>query len=62
MGDQLTEYDRLNIQSGPIRWQKSAEWEVSTMRQAKLLEPRHQSAWGEWKLSAIGKEAAAKLG
>lgn len=58
MGNQLTAFDRKDIKSGTIRWQKSAEWEVSTMRQAGLLLAQSASPRGVWCLSAEGERAA----
>jgi len=58
MGDRLTDFDRQDIKSGTIRWQKSAEWEVSTMRQAGLLRPQVQSPRGVWCLTQAGEQAA----
>jgi hypothetical protein len=58
MADRLTSHDRKDIKSGTIRWQKSAEWEVSTMRQEGLLLPRVQSPHGVWCLSSQGQRAA----
>ena len=58
MSNRLTAFDRKDIKSGSIRWQKTAEWEVSTMRQAGLLLPQSQSPRGVWCLSAEGERAA----
>lgn len=58
MAGQLTEHDRSDIKSGSIRWQKSAEWEVSTMRQAGLLLSQSQSPRGIWCLSPEGERLA----
>jgi hypothetical protein len=51
LGSQMTAFDKGTIKSGTIRWQKSAEWEVSVMRQQGLLKPRNASARGVWCLS-----------
>jgi Mrr restriction endonuclease-like protein len=59
MAGRLTELDRSDIQSGTIRWQKSAEWEVSTMRQEGLLLPRDKSPRGVWCLTPKGQDLAA---
>lgn len=58
MKDQLTTFDRQDISSGTIRWQKSAEWEVSTMRQQGILLSHAQSARGVWQLSEKGRALA----
>lgn len=58
MASRLTEHDRKDIKSGTIRWQKSAKWEVSTMRQAGLLLSQSQSSRGVWCLSAEGERVA----
>jgi hypothetical protein len=58
MAGRLTEFDRSDIKSGTIRWQKSAEWEVSTMRQEGLLLPQDKSPRGVWCLAPKGKELA----
>lgn len=57
--EQLTPYDKADIKSGTIRWQKSAEWEVRVMRKEGLLKPVAQAPWGHWALTEKG-EAAAK--
>jgi hypothetical protein len=58
LGNQLTEFDKSDIKSGTIRWQKSAEWEVRVLREQGVLEPVNRSGRGEWKLSAKGANAA----
>lgn len=58
MAHRLTDFDRKHIKSGVIRWQKSAEWEVSTMRQAGLLLPQSRSPRGVWCLSPDGERSA----
>ena len=58
LGSRLTDHDRQDIQSGAVRWQKSAEWEVSTMRQRGLLLSQAQSPRGIWCLSLEGEQAA----
>lgn len=60
MADRLTDYDRSDIKSGAIRWQKTAEWEVSTMRQRGLLLPQSASPRGVWCLSEEGRRAARR--
>ena len=62
MSARLTDFDREDIKSGTVRWQKSAEWEVSTMRQAGLLETQANSPRGVWCLTDAGKRAAEALG
>lgn len=61
MGSRLTSFDREDIKSGTVRWQKSAEWEVSTMRQEGLLLRQSQSPRGVWCLSPAGSVAATEL-
>jgi hypothetical protein len=61
LAGKLTAFDKQDIKSGTIRWQKSAEWEVSTMRQEGLLLPRSDSPHGVWCLSATGERAAKNL-
>jgi hypothetical protein len=50
MAAQLTEYDKEEISSGTIRWQKSAEWEVRIMREEGILKPVIETARGVWAL------------
>jgi len=54
----LTEYDKSDISSGTIRWQKSAEWEVRVMREEQLLEPVSKAPRGTWALTAKGHKEA----
>lgn len=61
LADTLTDFDRQDIKSGAIRWQKSAEWEVSTMRQQGLLLSQADSPRGVWCLSSAGNDAARSL-
>ena len=61
MASRLTEFDRREIASGTIRWQKSAEWEVSTMRQEGLLKAQSESRRGVWSLTAKGAQVAQAL-
>lgn len=56
--DKLTPYDLEDIDSGDIRWQKSAEWEVRVMREAGLLKPVTQGPRGYWVLSKTGEAVA----
>jgi len=58
MADLLTPYDKSDIQSGTIRWQKSAEYEVLAMRQAGLLKPVNAAPRGYWALTKMGEAAA----
>lgn len=55
----LNDYDREDIQSGDIRWRKSAEWEVAKMREEGMLAPSSEG-WGVWVLTEKGK--SYKLG
>ena len=61
IGDQLTEADRSDIESGTIRWEKAAEWQVYNMRRDGLLEPVITSGPGVWKLTGKGVGLAARL-
>ena len=60
MADRLTEYDKADLSSGTIRWQKSAEWEVRVMRMEGLLKLVHETSWGYWALTERGREAASR--
>ena len=51
MDSQLTEFDKEEINSGTIRWQKSAEWEVRAMREEGILKPVSETARGVWAVS-----------
>ncbi|HLI18200.1 MAG TPA: winged helix-turn-helix domain-containing protein [Rhodanobacteraceae bacterium] len=62
MGDRLTDADHADIESGTIRWEKTAEWQVYTMRKEGLLEPVTRSGNGVWKLTTKGAEQAAQFG
>jgi hypothetical protein len=59
--DRLTADDKKDIKSGAIRWQKTAEWEVSTMRSQGLLTPQASSAHGQWSLSSDGERVARDI-
>jgi hypothetical protein len=61
LGRHFTDADRSDIQSGTVRWQKSAEWQIHTMRCNGLLEPVQKSGSGVWKLSQRGAALAADL-
>lgn len=54
MRDILNDYDRLDISSGAIRWQKTAEWEVRAMRERGILKQVHEEARGVWALTEKG--------
>ena len=58
LADRLTEADRSDIESGTIRWEKTAEWQVHKMRAAGLLESVAKSGRGTWKLTAKGAAEA----
>ncbi len=60
MADQLTDYDKADISSGTVRWQKSAEWEVRAMREEGLLKPVSETPSGVWALTDQGRKAAAE--
>lgn len=51
MRGQLTDFDRSDIRSGSIRWQKSAEWEIRVMREQGVLKPVHETPRGIWALA-----------
>ena len=61
MADQLTDYDKADLNSGTIRWQKSAEWEVRAMREESLLKPVSETSRGVWALTDKGLEIALAL-
>jgi hypothetical protein len=61
MEGQLTDYDKSDIHSGTIRWQKSAEWEVRVMRELRLLKPVSEAPRGVWALTAKGFKAASVI-
>jgi hypothetical protein len=54
MAEQLTDFDKSDISSGTVRWQKSAEWEVSDMRKQQFLKPVSETHRGVWALTAKG--------
>ena len=58
MGVYLSVFDKSDIKSGTIRWQKSAEWEVNKMRDEGLMEPVRKSGAGLWKLTFAGQKTA----
>ena len=61
MKDLLTDFDKSDIQSGTIRWQKTAEWEVHIMRNQGLLKPVRDTRSGVWALTEKGRKAAEAL-
>jgi septum formation topological specificity factor MinE len=61
MDDQLTKFDKSDIPSGTIRWQKSAEWEVRVMREKDLLKPVSETPSGVWALTEKGFESSSIL-
>ena len=61
MSERLTSYDKGNIKSGAIRWQKSAEWEVRVMREEGLLKPAKATTRGVWSLTDYGRKKASAL-
>jgi hypothetical protein len=58
MKDRLTDFDKCDIRSGTIRWQKTAEWEVHIMRNQALLKPVRDTRPGVWALTDKGRKAA----
>ena len=54
MNEKLTDFDRSDISSGTIRWQKSAEWEVRVMREQGILKQVHEEPRGVWALTDKG--------
>jgi len=54
LADRLTAYDRSDISSGTIRWQKSAEFEVFVMREQGLLKSVSETPRGVWALTQKG--------
>ena len=59
LADELTDFDRSDISSGTIRWEKSAEWERHQMMKDGLI--KRDSLRGVWELSEAGNEAARRL-
>jgi hypothetical protein len=60
LANDLMPEDYSSIESGAVRWQKSAEWQVHAMRRDGLLEAVENSRSGLWKLTSRGKEVAAR--
>ncbi|MBI4191536.1 MAG: hypothetical protein HY525_13485 [Betaproteobacteria bacterium] len=58
MAHRFTRTDKDRIRSGDLRWQKTAEWEVTSMRDEGLLLPVSKSGRGIWALSDAGIDAA----
>jgi Mrr restriction endonuclease-like protein len=56
----LTDADRSDIDSGTIRWEKAAEWQLYNLRREGFVEPAHLGR-GVWKLTAKGRELATRL-
>ncbi|MBW1790461.1 MAG: hypothetical protein JRK53_28280 [Deltaproteobacteria bacterium] len=61
MSKHLSDFDKSDISSGSIRWQKSAEWEVRAMRERGILKPVSGALRGVWALSESGKKMASDL-
>ncbi len=61
LGDRLTIFDKSEIKSGSVRWLKSADWEVSVLRQEGLILPRAESPYGVWCLSPNGLELTKRI-
>lgn len=58
MAERLSTFDKSDIDSGTVRWQKSAEWEVRVMREQGLLKPVLEAPRGVWALTSKGSAAA----
>lgn len=58
MKHRFTDFDKTDIKSGTIRWQKTAEWEVHIMRNQGLLKPVRETRPGVWALTEKGEKAA----
>jgi hypothetical protein len=58
---QLTDFDKSDIASGSVRWEKSAEWEVHIMRREALLKPAFSTEAGMWSLTDKGRSLASQL-
>lgn len=61
MKSHFTDADKSDIKSGAIRWQKTAEWEVRTMRELGLIKPVDETPRGVWALTQKGREIADSL-
>jgi hypothetical protein len=58
MSDQLTDDDKSLINSGTVRWEKSAEWELRKLREEGVLMTVQETPRGVWALTDIGFKAA----
>jgi hypothetical protein len=58
MADRLSVFDKTDIPSGSVRWQKSAEWEVRVMREQGLLKLVSETPRGLWVLTSKGSAEA----
>lgn len=61
LGESLTSHDRKKIKTGAVRWERTAEWEVRSMREEQLIQPVENTARGVWALTQKGTDAARKL-
>lgn len=61
MAEQLTDFDKSDISSGTVRWQKSAEWEVRVMREQQILKPVSPALRGVWELTEKGYKTTANI-
>lgn len=59
LAKQLTPFDKGTIESGTIRWQKSAEFEVYAMRKSGLLKAVSETPPGYWTLTKLGERKAS---
>jgi hypothetical protein len=60
LADRLTDYDKSDINSGTVRWEKSAEWEVRVMREEGILKPVSETPRGVWALTVKGWRVASE--
>lgn len=58
---QLTPFDKETVESGAVRWQKTAEFQLHLMRKAKLVRPVEETTRGVWALTKKGEGAARDL-
>lgn len=54
MADQLNAFDRENLDSGEVRWRKSALWQRHTMKDEGLI--KQNSPRGIWEISEKGRD------
>lgn len=47
----LTDYDKSDLNSGTVRWEKSAEWEVRIMREEGILKLVSETPRGVWAIA-----------